>query len=253
MSKHFNAASLLSVFPEAMAKDKKQFALAQTTAEEIETLFNDNNFITLYARIDDLDEPLLDILAYDFKVDWYDNAYSIETKRQLFKDNITIHRKFGTVSSIQQLLKSIFGGGMIYEWYEYGGEPYCFKIDINGNKISPTLSDFKYFSEMIRKIKNVRSKLEGLNVKLNTTQSDIYAGAKVVGIKRTLPKVEAAEIPRESEILSGVTIGAKVAGIKRTLPKVDAMQYNTYEDIKQYSNDEIKNKTYLELLYKQED
>lgn len=84
-------------------------------------------------------------------------------------------------------------------------------------------------------------------------QSDIYAGAKVVGIKRTLPKVEAAEIPRESEILSGVAIGAKVAGIKRTLPKVDAMQYNTYEDIKQYSNDEIKNKTYLELLYKQEE
>lgn len=84
-------------------------------------------------------------------------------------------------------------------------------------------------------------------------QSDIYAGAKVAGIKRTLPKVEAAEIPRESEVLSGVAIGAKVAGIKRTLPKVDAMQYNTYEDIKKYSNDEIKNKTYLELLYKQEE
>lgn len=86
-----------------------------------------------------------------------------------------------------------------------------------------------------------------------TAQSDIYTGAKVVGIKRTLPKVEAEEIPRESEVLSGVAIGVKVAGIKRTLPKVNAMQYNTYEDIKQYSNDEIKDKTYLELLYKQED
>ncbi len=84
-------------------------------------------------------------------------------------------------------------------------------------------------------------------------KSDIYTGAKVVGIKRTLPKVEAAEIPRESEVLSGVAIGVKVAGIKRTLPKAEAMQYNTYEDIKQYSNDEIKDKTYLELLYKQED
>ena len=83
--------------------------------------------------------------------------------------------------------------------------------------------------------------------------SDTYTGAKVVGIKRTLPKVEAAEIPRESEVLSGVAIGVKVAGIKRTLPKAEAMQYNTYEDIKQYSNDEIKDKTYLELLYKQED
>lgn len=84
-------------------------------------------------------------------------------------------------------------------------------------------------------------------------ETNIYTGVKVVGIKRTLPKVEAAEIPRESEVLSGVAIGIKVTGIKRTLPKAEAMQYNTYEDIKQYSNDEIKDKTYLELLYKQED
>ncbi|NDO20213.1 hypothetical protein FMM68_11200 [Lachnospiraceae bacterium MD329] len=209
--------------------------------------------VLFWGDIENADPALLDAMAAELSAPFYSMDMSIEQKRSITAAAFAYNSRIGTVSSIQGLLTAAFGGGKISEWYEYGGDPYYFKIDINGEQISPTLSDFKYFSEMIRKIKNVRSKLEGLNVKLNTTQSDIYAGAKVVGIKRTLPKVEAAEIPRESEVLSGVAIGAKVAGIKRTLPKVDAMQYNTYEDIKKYSNDEIKNKTYLELLYKQEE
>lgn len=209
--------------------------------------------VLFWGDIENANPALLDAMAEELSAPFYSSDMSIEQKRSIIAATFAYNARIGTVSSIQGLLTAAFGGGQISEWYEYNGEPYYFKIDINGEQINPTLSDFKYFSEMISKIKNVRSKLEGLNIKFNVAYSDIYTGAKVAGIKRTLPKVEAAEIPRESEILSGVAIVAKVAGIKRTLPKVDAMQYNTYEDIKQYSNDEIKNKTYLELLYKQEE
>lgn len=82
-------------------------------------------------------------------------------------------------------------------------------------------------------------------------KSDIYAGSKVVGIKRKLPKAE-AEIPCGGTAAAVIVSGGKVIGIKRRLRKVDAMKYNTYEDLRKYSHEEIKDKTYLELLYKED-
>ncbi|NDO18831.1 DUF2313 domain-containing protein [Lachnospiraceae bacterium MD329] len=149
---------------------------------------------------------------------------------------------------IEEIVSAMAGGADVF-MDEYAGKN---TFVMNIYDIPP----LEIIQQIQRKLKQIKQSHKVFRLKCSastSTQSDIYTGAKVVGIKRTLPKVEAAEIPRESEVLSGVAIGVKVAGIKRTLPKVDAMQYNTYEDIKQYSNDEIKNKTYLELLYKQEE
>lgn len=243
---------MLDLLPYTFKTPRRQ-ALSKALMKVRAKCYDTLSSVLFWADIENASPELLDAMAAELDAPFYSNDMPEEQKRSIITATFNYNSRIGTVSSVQKLLTATFGGGKISEWYEYGGDPYYFKIDINGEQINPTLSDYKYFTEMIRKIKNVRSKLENLNVKLNMVSSDIYTEAKVVGIKRTLPKVEAEEIPRESEALSGVAIGVKVAGIKRILPKAEAMQYNTYEDIKQYSNDEIKNKTYLELLYKQED
>ena len=37
--------------------------------------------LRIYTRIDELPEWLLDILARDFAVDWYDRSYTLEEKK----------------------------------------------------------------------------------------------------------------------------------------------------------------------------
>jgi P2-related tail formation protein len=41
--------------------------------------------LKIYTDIDRADEAVLDILAVQFRVDWYDTSYPIETKRRIIK------------------------------------------------------------------------------------------------------------------------------------------------------------------------
>lgn len=189
MSKHFNAQSLLSVFPEAMAKDKTQLAIAQATAEELEALFNDNNLIMLYARIDELDEPLLDILAYDFKVDWWNENYSLEEKRETFKSCWKVHRRKGTPEAVNLSISSIYPEATIQEWFEYGGEPFHFKININSGDALTDYTKLQKVTAGVRYYKNKRSVLENIEVKVEKREK-IYIGlALQIGteIQMTVP------------------------------------------------------------------
>lgn len=128
MSKLVTVDNLLTTFPSALAEDKMQLALASVTATELVELYEDNDILALYARIDDLDEPLLDILAYDFKVDWWDYDYPVGIKRQLFKDSFKVHRKLGTRGSVFNALRGLYEKVNLEEWFEYGGEPYHFRV-----------------------------------------------------------------------------------------------------------------------------
>ncbi|NCE66053.1 phage tail protein I, partial [Pseudoflavonifractor sp. 524-17] len=61
-------------------------ALAQAIAELLARRKEEIDRLLIYPAIDRLDEPLLDILARDFKVDWWDADYSVEEKRRTLKD-----------------------------------------------------------------------------------------------------------------------------------------------------------------------
>lgn len=181
MSKYFSAQSLLSAFPEAMAKDDTQLALAQATAEEFETLFNDNSLITLYTRIDELDEDLIDILAYDFKVDWYDYTYPIDIKRQTFKDSIKVHRRLGTKFAVETALSAVYLGSKIQEWFEYGGEPYMFRIIIGVTAYGLTEEQQAEVLNRVRFYKNLRSHLEKISYEIKEDTKYYFLAGHSVG------------------------------------------------------------------------
>ena len=103
MSKLVAADNLLTTFPSALAEDEKQVALAAVTAQELVELYEDNDILALYARIDDLDEPLLDILAYDFKVDWWDENFTLTEKRETFKQIWNVKRTLGNFRTLAKL------------------------------------------------------------------------------------------------------------------------------------------------------
>ena len=81
------AKNLLRVLPEVLQKDEEMFALASAIAEQLAARLSEIDMVRIYTRIDELPEHLLDILAYDFKVDWWDANYTLEEKRQIFIDS----------------------------------------------------------------------------------------------------------------------------------------------------------------------
>lgn len=105
MSNHgLTADNMMQQFPIALQKDPKTVALGQAIAKVMESRQDEIDSLRIYTRIDELPEWLLDILARDFAVDWYDRSYTLEEKE---KPSRTASMFTGTVAQ-KRLLKEPF-------------------------------------------------------------------------------------------------------------------------------------------------
>lgn len=132
--------NLMRILPDVLRKDKKLRALAQVVADALSARKEEIDLLRIYTQIDNLPEDLLDILAYDFKVDWYGYDYGIEAKRALIKDSFQVHKKLGTSGAVEKALSDIYPGSEIEEWFDYGGLPFFFRIvlDVTHQRVSIT-------------------------------------------------------------------------------------------------------------------
>ncbi len=160
MSSGLSAERLLLVLPEVLRQDEHMQALAQSIAGVLAARPAEIERLLLYPRIDQMPEELLDRLAYDFKVDWWDADYTLAQKRQTFKDNWQVHRQLGTKAAIERAISAIYPATKVLEWFEYGGEPYHFKLEID-------LTFSRFDKEQQRRVlkrvdyyKNLRSHLD---------------------------------------------------------------------------------------------
>lgn len=87
--------------------------------------------LKIYTDIDRADEAVLDILAVQFRVDWYDTSYPIETKRRIIKTALEVRRYCGTEWAVQKALSSIYPNVEISEWYDYGGRPGYWRMNVD--------------------------------------------------------------------------------------------------------------------------
>lgn len=87
--------------------------------------------LKIYTDIDRADEAVLDILAVQFRVDWYDTSYPIETKRRIIKTALKVRRYCGTGWAVQKALASIYPNVKISEWYDYGGRPGYWRMNVD--------------------------------------------------------------------------------------------------------------------------
>ena len=82
-----------------------------------------------YPRIDELPEAVIDLLAWQWHVDFYELARTLEMKRKAVKGSIRWHRKKGTVWAIRKALAMLDIESEIVEWWKIeGAAPYTFGV-----------------------------------------------------------------------------------------------------------------------------
>lgn len=154
--------NLVRVFPMAFAEDDRLQALGKTIAEELVRRSAEARLSVLYANIDSLPENVLDILAYDFKVDWWDTSYTPEEKRQTLKDSWKVHRMMGTKTAVEMAISAIYPNTTVEEWFEYGGDPYSFKLQIPARDLRTDDARHTAIMNRVNYYKNLRSHLDGI-------------------------------------------------------------------------------------------
>lgn len=85
----------------------------------------------IYMDIDTVDEDVLDVMAVNWKIEWYDTEYDIEQKRRIVKTALNIRRTMGTVAAVKAQADAIYPGSTLEEWFEYGSSPGKFRLRVN--------------------------------------------------------------------------------------------------------------------------
>lgn len=165
--------SILSVFPSALADKQK---LAEVVANELISLYNDNDLLRIYTRIDELDEALLDILAYDFKIDWWDENLTLAEKRRTVKDHFAVHRSLGTVGAVERAVSAIYAT-KVSQWHDYGGAPYHYKLVADTAGEMPDNGKFSAIIDKREYYENLRSVLDAVTFVVKRSTPKMYAGA----------------------------------------------------------------------------
>ncbi|MCP4747310.1 MAG: phage tail protein I [Desulfobacteraceae bacterium] len=183
MGKTLKSISFRSLLPDSIA-DPVICAAAKALDCQILALNQAIDSLYIYSRIDELTEEQLKHLAWQWHVDFWDEGLPVDKKRILIKRAYIWHQKKGTPAAVEEMVKDVLGGGYVEEWFDYGGEPYHFKIFSN----SPP-DDTETFTRLLIAVDTAKNERSVLNEIINapSIKSDSYfAGIVVSGTTITI-------------------------------------------------------------------
>lgn len=170
--KELKNARLSETLPESILRDEKIKALAAGIDAELERLTAATREVMHLPRLDELTGRILDLLAWQFHVDFYTPlTLSDEIKRNIIRESIAWHRRKGTVSAVEDVNAMFSRKIKVQEWYEYGGEPYWFRVTTAPFKSEEELAEW---TRRIYDAKNVRSWVQILFAR--TIEFPLYFG-----------------------------------------------------------------------------
>lgn len=170
--------TMMLVYPQVLTNDKTYSPIGETVADNLDTAYQNVKSVSIYPSIDDLPEGVLDILAKDFKIDWYDYDETLEVKRNTVKSNFKVHRLIGTLGGMKQGLKNVWDNVEVEEWFNYSGDPYHFRVAVTDTYSAEKEAEALF---IIGIAKNVRSVLDSITFNGGEADVDLYIGMAVYG------------------------------------------------------------------------
>ncbi len=162
----YTEENLMRTFPTSLGVYENVQELWRTVAQRYEEYYNEIEAVLIYPAIDNMPEDVLDILAQDLKVDWYDYNYSLESKRELIKTSVYVHKFLGTPAAVERMLGSVFPGSEVEEWFDYGGQPHHFRVVI-GMEAAKETANIERILRAVNMVKRLSSWLDGVVYRTN--------------------------------------------------------------------------------------
>ena len=210
MSKDLQSVSLIDILPPNLLADKQIYAAARALDDELQKITAATRNALLLPRLDELSEEVIDLLAWQWHVDFYEPSMSIETKRQLVRESIAWHRIKGTKAAVEKMAQTVFKGGVVTEWFEYGGEPYHFRIDVL-NAPNMTEESRDRLLAVVEASKNTRSWLDELRFRRKAQNDMYYASAPTIHTTYEIRPTEITDATAEARRYIGAAVSAHTA------------------------------------------
>lgn len=159
---NLNDCDMKRLLPMFMRKDEANRSLSDSVSSITRELSNRIRLLSVWNQINDMSSAELDELAWELNITWYNPNASVDIKRQIVKDSDLVYSKMGTKWAVERVANTYFGESRVKEWFEYGGMPFCFRIETANQKIQSTLAN--EFMRMLNIIKRASSHLDTIEV-----------------------------------------------------------------------------------------
>lgn len=200
--------------PPALAGDERFAILCELLQEEFDNL--DLSAMLVYL-VDVVPVQVLPYLADQFHVTGLEGwrfARTVQERRNLIKRAVELHRFKGTGWAIEQVLVTLGLEGRVQEWFEYGGEPYHFRVDVDLADRGIDDATYEALNALILEYKNKRSRLEALTVSItNRSAVPVIAATILSGEHTTIYPLQLDGIEQANPVF----IGAGLHTIERTV------------------------------------
>ncbi|WP_110915335.1 phage tail protein I [Enterobacter roggenkampii] len=150
-----------SLLPPGALKEER--SIEQTGSEQIMAL--DTDMVRKVKNPDTCPSHLLPWLAWEFAVDFWDDSWTEEEKRQVIRDAAYVHQHKGTAGAVRRSLGAVSLPTTVVEWWEETPrrEPYTFRVEVYSQQ---EIDDVLYsrIRRQVEKAKNLRSQLSSIDV-----------------------------------------------------------------------------------------
>lgn len=152
---------LQKILPTSIRSDATVQDIVEAISQKLVELDAQAETVLLLPRLNKLSEAVVDELAWQYHVDFYENTLSITKKRALIKKALAQHRYKGTPAAVEEVCSDVFKNAVVQEWYEYDGKPYHFKVRV-AQEAAPGEETIASLTNAIKVCKNTRSWLDDI-------------------------------------------------------------------------------------------
>ena len=164
MIKSLRQARITDDLPRVLARQEWVIALSEALGLALGKTLDYTDESQIYTRLDTAPETVLDVLAVDWKIDWYDTELTVEQKRRIVKTALTVRRLMGTAAAVKLQVHAIYPEATVTEWFQYDGKPGCFRVSLPLPKEGITAAEYRRLKTGILTTKNERSHLDVIDI-----------------------------------------------------------------------------------------
>ena len=182
----YEEAELISVLPPVLSNNPDNAAISYAYKMAMQKIILLSIRTSLYANIDKMDEEVLDLMALEFRAQYYDEGLPLEVKRKLIKNALAWYQRAGTKSAVNELIQTVFGEGEVVEWFDFTDPPFTpgmFEIATNSRVTEELIN---YFSNLIHRVKNARSHIRRITIIRTIGMEERVASGVITKPQRTV-------------------------------------------------------------------
>ena len=180
MNKTLSEISLIDLMPPSIRYDKQVINACQSLDVEMNEVKLLIAYASIYARIDELPESVIEALAWENKMlgaEWA-IAGTLEKRRELVKNSFLLNKKRGTLWAVERIFNILGMTAEITEWWEEDAEPFTFRIsllDVSETGFTPEME--QWVTSLIYAYKPLSRHIKGATLQVKSSKTDTRVAA----------------------------------------------------------------------------